>query len=246
MKTYNFDDIARYAEGDLPEGERQAFEQALADDASLKQQLDLYREVHSSLKQHFHKDEQDQQLHLTLQNMQKEFFPASSTPAKVVSINRTLRYAIGIAAIFIVTLFLWRPWQPGLFTKYADTQMVNQSERGENTDTLLQQAAIAFNKKEYSTASGLLERILQQKPDDSYAGFYYGVTLLQTNKRDSARSYFTKLFAGESVFKYEAAFYQALTYLDEGNKPTCIEWLQRIPADAGIYAKAEELLRELK
>jgi tetratricopeptide (TPR) repeat protein len=245
MKTYDINDIARYAEGELPAEERQAFEQALAADNNLQQQLALYREVHASLQQHFTTDAQQDQLKGTLLDMRKEFFPAAAKPAKIVSINRTLRYAVGIAAIFIITLFIWQPWQPSLFARYAETNMVNPAERGNDTDTLLQQAAVAFNQKEFAKAARLLEPVVRQDSTNSFANFYYGVVLLQTQQPVKARDYFTNLFAGESVFKYEAAFYNALTYLKEDNKTACKEWLQKIPADAGNYKKAQTLLQKL-
>ena len=245
MKTYNYNDIARYAEGEMPAEERLAFDEALKSDADLQKQLSLYREVHASLQQHFTEDEQQEALQNTLQHMRKEFFPAASKPAKIVSINRTLRYVMSVAAVAIITLLIWQPWQPGLFGKYAETQMVNPTVRGDQTDSLMQQAAIAFNKKDFTTAADLLKKVVPQHPDDNFATFYFGVALLRTNQIVIARSYFTQLFNGESVFKYEAAFYNALTYLKEENKTACREWLQKIPADAGNYAKAQELLGKL-
>ena len=56
MNPYTLDDIARYAEGEMTAEELQAFEQALATDESLRQQLAFYRDVHDSLQQHFTKD----------------------------------------------------------------------------------------------------------------------------------------------------------------------------------------------
>jgi hypothetical protein len=69
MKTYSYNDIARYAENDMTAGERQEFEQAITADASLQQQLALYYEVHSSLQQHFNKDAGQQNLEETLQHL---------------------------------------------------------------------------------------------------------------------------------------------------------------------------------
>jgi hypothetical protein len=75
--------------------------------------------------------------------------------------------------------------------------------------------------------------------------FYYGVSLLQTNRIGEAREIFNQLYAGQSAFKFEAAFYQALSFLKEDNKALCREWLQKIPADAPNYNKAQELLKKL-
>lgn len=246
MKTYSYTDIARYAEDDMTAEERQAFEQALSTDAALQQQLALYRDVHGSLQQHFNKDEKQLQLQDTMRQMRGEFFTKASSPSRVVPMKRYLRYAMGAAAVLLVALFLWKPWQPGdLYGKYAQLDMINPAERGNNTDSLLQQAAIAFNNKEFATAENHLEKVRSEKPDDSFTNFYYGVALMQNGKLAQARVVLSALANGESAFKYEAAFYQALSFLKEGNKAACREWLQKIPADAVNYAKAQELLNRL-
>jgi hypothetical protein len=246
MKTYSYTEIARYAEDDMTAEERQEFEQALSTDTALQQQLAMYRDVHGSLQQHFHKDAQQSQLEDTLQQMRGEFFSKASTPAKVIPMKRYLRYAIGAAAVLLVAIFLWNPFQPGdLFGKYAHLDMINPAVRGENTDSLLQQAAIAFNKEDFATAEKNLDQVRRVKPDDSFTNFYYGVSLLQNGKLAQSRVVLSALANGESAFKYEATYYQALTWLKEGNKETCREWLQKIPADAANYARARELLDKL-
>src|SRR5688500_10529418 len=153
MKTYSYTEIARYAEDDMTAEERQEFEQALSTDTALQQQLAMYRDVHGSLQQHFKKDARQLQLEDTLQQMRGEFFSKASTPAKVVPMKRYLRYAMGVAAVLLVAVILWKPWQSGdLYGKYAQLDMINPAVRGENTDSLLQQAAIAFNKEDFATA----------------------------------------------------------------------------------------------
>src|SRR5262245_49614192 len=120
------EDIARYAEGLMEAPEQAAFEAALAADASLQQQLALYREVHDSLQQHFTPDEQREQLQQTLHGLRGEFFTtnATSTPAIVVPFRRYLQRAVAVAAILVVAVFIWQPWKPDLFNKYAQTTMV--------------------------------------------------------------------------------------------------------------------------
>lgn len=243
--TYSINDIARYAEGDMNAEERQAFDQELATNASLQEQLSLYREVHASLKQHFYKDDQQVQLENTLQRVRGEFFRSASKPAKVVSINRYLRYAVGIAAVFLITLFVWKPWQKDLFGEYADTRMINPAERGATTDSLLQQAAIAFNKDDFKTASDLLEKAVNIHPEDAFSNFYYGVALLRAGETIKSQMVLGVIYDGESVFKYEAAFFIALAYLKDEDKVQCREWLRKIPADAPNYAKAQELLKKV-
>lgn len=243
MSTFN--DIARYAEGDMAADERSAFEAALASDESLQRQLTLYREVHGSLQQHFSADAQRDQLQGTLQSLQGEFFGGTAQRGKVVSIKRWLRSAVAVAAILIAVVFIWQPWKPGLFKEFAETTMVTPAERGEGTDGVLQKAVTAFNNKNYSEAATLLQQVRQQDTANSFVNFYLGVSLLQTHRIPVARNIFSQLYEGQSAFKFEAAFYQALGYLKEDNITLCKEWLQKIPADAANYNKARELLEKL-
>jgi tetratricopeptide (TPR) repeat protein len=242
----SFNDIARYAEGDMTPEEQAAFEASLAADENLQQQLDLYRQVHGSLQQHFTHDEQRAQLQHTLQDLRGEFFANASAPAKVVSFKRYVLRAIAVAAVGIAVIFVWQPWQQPLTQRYAATEMPAPVERGPGSDSVLQEAVTAFNQKDFTTAAQKLLQVRQQDTANSYVNFYYGVALYQTDQVQPARSVFNTLFNGESAFKYEAAFYQALLYLKEGNKRTCIEWLQKIPTDAPNYEKVKKLVGELE
>jgi predicted Zn-dependent protease len=244
MKTYSLDDIARYAEGEMSAGESQAFEQALTADETLRQQLAFYHDVHNSLQQHFTKDARQAQLEETLQQMRGEYFAKQSKPARVVSINRYLRYVMGAAAVLLITLFLLKPWQ-SLYDQYSDVQMVNPAERGENTDSLLQQAYTDFTNKKYTEAAAKLNQVKTARPDDSYSAFYYGIAEMHAGNTAEARQALNALYEGESVYKYEAAFYMAVCFLKEDNKSSAREWLQKIPADAANHSKARELLKKL-
>jgi len=242
MSTFN--DIARYAEGEMSADERSVFEAALLADESLRQQLALYQEVHGSLQQHFGASAQRDRLQDTLQSMRGEFFDAASQ-TRVVRMKRYLRGAVAVAAILIAVIAIWQPWKPDLFNKFSETSMVEPAERGDAADDLLEQAVEAFNKKEFATAATLLQQVKQRDTANSAINFYYGVALLQTNKLNEARDIFNRLFAAQSAFKNEAAFYQALGYLKEGNKAACKEWLQKIPEDANEYNRAQRLLQQL-
>jgi hypothetical protein len=216
--------------------EQAAFEAALAADASLQQELDLYREVHAGLQQHF---QPNQPLQQTLQGLRGEFF---TTGAKVVPFKRYMRSAVAVAAILIAVVFIWQPWKPNLYNEFAATAMIAPVERSGEQDAL-QDAVTAFNKKDFATAASLLEQT--HDTTNSFVNFYYAVALLQTDRTNQARPVFNQLYAGESAFKYEAAFYLGLSYLKEKDKATCINWLQKIPADAPNYSKAQELLKKL-
>jgi hypothetical protein len=243
MSTFN--DIARYAEGGMTAEERTAFEAALALDETLQKQLTLYREVHGSLQQHLNADGQREQLQGTLQSLRGEFFYEASQPGKVVTMKKWLRGAAAVAAVLIAIVFVWQFTQPDLFEKYSTTTMVAPAERGEQAADMLEVAVAAFNKKDYLSAAEALAHIKEQDTANSFVNFYLGVCLLKLNRIGPAREIFNQVYAGQSAFKFEAAFYQALTFLKEDNTALCKEWLLKIPSDAPNYNKAQELLEKL-
>jgi len=240
-----FNDIAKYAEGDMNADERSAFEAALASNESLRQQLALYQEVHTSLQQHVSADAQRDQLQHTMQSLRGEFFSAGAKPGKVISMKRYLLGAAAAAAILIAVIMMWPPDKADLYAAFSETSMPPGSERGVAADTMLTRATEAFNKKDYATAIILFQRVKQQDTTDNFVNFYYGVALLQAGHLPEARAVFNQLYAGQSAFVYEAAWYQALGYLKEGNEALCREWLKKIPADVPEYKKAQELLMKL-
>lgn len=243
--TYTFEDIARYEAGDMDAATKAAFEASLAADAALQQQLALYKEVNASLQQHFNTGGQ-QQLQQTFAALRKEYFQApEQTTAKVFPIKRYLRPIMGMAAAAIIAICIWQPWQPDLFTSYSRTEMIANVERGDNADTLLQHATRAFNQSDFKTAASLLEKTVQLQPQNSFASFYYAVALTQLNEMSKARPVFEILYNGSSAFKYDAAFYMALSYVKENNKAEAKKWLRQIPQDAGIYRKATALSKKL-
>jgi len=53
------------------------------------------------------------------------------------------------------------------------------------------------------------------------------------------------LFKGESVYKYDAAYAVAMSYLKEDKKADTKFWLEKIPDGAVQYEKAQQLLKKL-
>lgn len=247
------EDIPRYTNGDMSPDEEAAFEKALQEDPELQELLTLQREVEAGLQQHFGADEKREQLKATLQPLQQAYFNgqqaqpaiASRPPAKVVPFRKYLAIATRIAAVLVMGLFLWNPSSDSLYEKYASTRMEDQTERGTHTDSVLTAAVAAFNSKDYVVAAVDLAEVVQTEPTNTYAAFYLGVALLQTDQIAQARTIFEQLIRGGSAFKYDATFYQALSYLREHDKATARDWLEKIPADAPLYGKAKELMKKL-
>jgi cytochrome c-type biogenesis protein CcmH/NrfG len=244
MNTFDHDIISRYLEGAMDAQELRAFETQLEQDIELQRQVELHKEVNESLKTQFYPDENEQALRNTMQELRGEYFYPK---ANVVSMKR-FRW-LGVAAAAIIILFItsriWYTNKIDLYEQYAYVQMPGTAERGATSDTLLQQATEDFNNKNYSAAIPLFQTLLQKDPQNSFVHYYYTIALLENGQIDQSRVGLAQLYEGNSLFKYDAAFYMGLSYLKENDKKTCKEWLEKIPKDADVYGKAKELEAKL-
>jgi hypothetical protein len=244
MKDFDHDMISRYLDGEMNAEERNAFEAQMQLDADLKNEVELTKDVHETLKMKLHPGENVLALRNTLQEMRSEYFSKETQQAKIVLFRRYRWIAAAAAVlIFALTLTVWLPWEKeGLYEQYAAIEMPGIAERGAATDSLLKLAVTNFNNKKFTEAILSFETILKDSSQNTFVQYYYGIALLQNDQTERSRTVLTELYKGASLFKYDAAFYLALSFLKEKNKPVCKDWLNKIPADTGPYVKAQELL----
>lgn len=244
MHTYNHEAIARYITGEMSGGELQAFEATLRQDTSLRESVAQYREVLDTLQYKLEPDEKETAFSHTLHTMNSEYF--GSNKSKVVPMRHYWKYISGIAVAAVIFLIVWlQPWQQDLYKEYGQIQMVATAERGTETDTLLQQAALLFNQGDFAGAQKYLQEASAQAPESSLTGFYYAVALIATNDITKARQLLEPIYNGSSVVKYDAAFFIALSYLKEKQYADTRLWLEKIPVGTSRYAAAQELLKKI-
>lgn len=231
--------VARYMEGDMDDAEISDFEAQLANDLALQQQLKSYKEIHESLKMKLAGDEE---FKATLKGFNKQYF---GTEAKVVSFKPTLKWLSGIAAILVIGLFIWAPWNSNLYESYVDESNMLVTERGAAGTNDLDKAAAFYNEQNYQAAGAILEKLYAQQQSNAMIGYYYGLSLLKTNEVEKSRTVLTPIYNGESVFKHDAAYAIALGYLKEDRKADCKIWLEKIPQYAPRYEQARQLLKKL-
>lgn len=244
MAAYNNEDIIRYVDGEMPAEERQLFEAALQKDAELAAALAQYREVAATLSDRLPPDPRRDALRAELQRHRNAHF---SRKGKVVSVKKYLT-AIGAAAAILAGILLFRFYSHD--TNYMDTygniEMQVAVERGSNTDTLLQSAALYFNEKAYTKVIPLLDTYLKTDSSSQMALYYRGVAAVQTGAIAAGLADLKKVYGGASIFRYDAAFYIALYYAQQQNKKEALDWLKLIPADVATAAKAAALKKDLK
>lgn len=242
--------VARYLEEDMESAEKIAFEAQLQTDSELTGLIEQYKDIHQSLKMKIAPDEQDRQLAETLKDMNRQHFnkslpTAPEHKAKVVSLKPYLKW-ISVAAVLIIGVLVWAPWSSGLYEKYSFSKQMSVTERGGEQPGQLVKAAELYNKGDYKEARKLLQKEYMFNPQSPLLSYYFAITLIEGGQTYEARTLLMHLYNGESVFKYDAAFYTALAFVKEDNKTEAITWLQKIPAENASSAKAKELIAELQ
>ncbi|SHM68944.1 hypothetical protein SAMN05444266_1106 [Chitinophaga jiangningensis] len=242
MTGYNNEDIIRYADGEMDATEAARFEATMQQDPALAAALRHYREVKAILAQRLPPDAQLDALKATLKQQRSRYF---NTPSKVVSIRKYLIGAAAAAAILIAVLVIRHSPEKDFLQQYSTTMEVS-AERGNNNDTLLLRAASLFNHKAYTQAVSLLDSCLQTDSTNAQALYYRGLAGIYTTSPAQGIADLEKTFAGESVFKYDAAFYLAVHYAQRHQTDSAASWINKIPAEAAAYEKAQTLKKQLK
>ncbi|MFD2888640.1 tetratricopeptide repeat protein [Chitinophaga cymbidii] len=240
MNDIDYELIERYLSGDMSAEARAAFETRMLVEPALKDAVQHYAEVQDSLRQSLKDDPQREQLKQTLESNRHVF-----REAKRIPLRRYYITAASIAAVIAVVLF-WSPWQQDVYQQFGVQEMVSPAERGNASDSLLQSASAHFNHHRYEQAIDDLNKVIEHHPEDAFAIYYRGLAYLENKQSDYARADLEMIYNGESVFKYEAAFYIALSYFREDKKDQCRNWLEKIPAEAGdTHERAQRLAKEL-
>ena len=241
MSSYNIQDVIRFADGDMMPEEKRDFERALEGDERLKEELSLYQDVRKDVELNLKPDANREALKMKLEALNKQYF---KRPERKTIRIQPYWYA---AAALLIALLIWAPWNKNLFETYSATTMVSFAERGDDTDLRLQNATDAFNAEKFEEAGDLLAQLIQEHEDDDlFKYYYYGISLLHTDEILAARDQLQKVYQGESLLRFDAAYFIALSYLKEDNEEMCKVWLGKIPENTEVSLKSQALLKELE
>lgn len=233
---------SRYADGEMDSQEQNNFELLLQADAELRGYVEQYQQATIALKAHFATDENLDKLKQTLGNLNNQYFKPE---AKVVSFKTYTRWISGVAAVLIIGLLVFNPWRRSLYDQYSTATTMSVTERSAGPQTDLEKAAAYYNKKDFTRAETLLAKKYAADSKNSLVAYYYAITLIQDKQENKARGILQTLYNGESAFKYDAAYYMALSYVKQKDNARAKKWLNLVPAGTSNYTKAKELEAKL-
>jgi hypothetical protein len=223
----------------LPE-EQSEFEQKLQDDDELREKFRLYKESTGFLEARFSKESIN--FKENLKSVSSGYFNASQGQKSKIIAFRPWQYAV--AASLVVLLGTWFFMQNTLpqYDDYNEHESAYFTERGSD-DVNLKEAQDFFNAKDYKNAVLAFEKSENLKnPELQY---FYAIALIETSDFTKAEIFLNNIKAGNSVYKFKAAWYLALSKLKQNKTEDCQLLLKQIPQDAEDFDKAQELLKDL-
>ena len=245
MATYDNEWIIRYVDGELSPEELASFEAAMQTDTSLADAVGLYRELKAVLGERLPEDAAREALAQRTNRLNRQYFGQEPSIRKLPRL-RWLTTVAAAACILAAAVLLWPGGNTRKLDQIGQTDMVGITERGDQTDTLLQKASVFFNQKQFEKALPLLNQAVIADSSSQLALFYRGIAAWHTGDLDLARMSLQKVYNSASVLKNQAAFYMAFTYASEKNKTMALEWLHKIPTTDPQRLKANELEKEIK
>ncbi|MDQ8003589.1 MAG: hypothetical protein REI64_02250 [Pedobacter sp.] len=233
---------ARYVEGDLSESEFDEFEDIIKHDKELQEYLEHYKIINRSL---------DMQLMGALMSSTSE----KATKSLSIKQHERTKEVSNIARVFIIGTFIALAVVVGVFFfslshnhyeqfKVSDDEMIATFRKSPYKD--LNEAATHVSNGEYYEAKQIIEKLYLKNPDNNELANHYAAILMANNCLETSKEVLYPVLNGtDASLKYEAAYMIALSFLKEGNRTACKQWLTMIPLNSERYAQANHLLSKL-
>jgi hypothetical protein len=230
----------RYLDNEMPDDERIEFEDRLYQNAAIREKFELYKETTLFLNHKF--EEGTAAFKENLQVISnKHFTETKPQKTKVIRFNP---WITGLAASLVLFIGTWAflQNQDPEYSDYNNHEMAMFVERG-SADTDLNAAQNSFNDKKYDKAVEAFSKINME--NSAELQYFYAIALLETSDFTKSDLLLNAILSGNSVYKYKAAWYLALSKLKQENTGDCKMILEQIPPEAEDYEKARELFDDL-
>jgi hypothetical protein len=240
MKEENYILFDQYLQDELSLEAKAAFEKQLTEDSELASDFDVFKELQGHLENKFGNETELNAFKANLKTISQNHFEARKV--KVFNL-KPWHYAAAASIALLFGLFFFNNQSNPRFEDYNQYENAYFTERG-TVDTHLKQAEEAFNAKKYTAAVSFFEAVLKEKKT-SEIQYFYGVSLLETDKMQQADEVFNELRSGNSIYKNKAIWSLAMSKLKQKEYKSCKVLLETIPSDYEDYDRVQELLKKL-
>ncbi len=234
----------KYCSQELSNDEKSALQKLIDADKAIDKELKLYQDLHTHLNANFTTEKQKKELENNLKEIGDTYFSKKSTKkaSKIIKMP-VWAYAAAASIAIVFGVYFLNQGSP-VYNDYANIPELAIAERGTSAEEI-KKAENAFNSKEYAEAEKYLSELISQDVNNTEYQFYYGITLLEQDKYDASTKVFQKIHQGNSIYKYKAIWFEALSHLKRKEYARCSKLLKTLPVDAEDYQIAQELLKKL-
>ena len=240
-----------YLEDTLSKEERDAFELKLKQDPDFATDFKTYKEIGDVLQHQF--SEERIAFKTDLEKTSDAFFASeiaaeeteeqTKVETKVVKF-RPWKYSMAASILLLFGFFLFQQLGSPKIDDYGFNESISLTQRS-GEDAVLKKAETSFNNKSYKEAITHFDALLANDADNIELQFYKALSHDALLQFDEADALFGRIAVGNSVYKYKATYYAAISQWRRDNEDAAKELLKTIPESAAEYDNAEKLLSKL-
>lgn len=237
METHNIL-FEKYINGMMSKVDKENFEEILKLDSVLNDDFTIYKNLNSYLEHKISNESKNNEFEKNLNKISDDYFTTKNVNKSTFKLSYL---AVAASVLIAFGLFVFDSTSKPVYGDYALHQEINFTVRGDDNE-LLFNAEKSFNNGNYSKADLLFTDIIKSKLHNNEVLLYAGISKVEINEFDEARSILEKLTNGNSAYKYEAQWYFALSYLKQNNIEALKIQLNKINKDSEYYLQAQKLL----
>ena len=243
--------LQKYLDNELSERELDRFEQELNASPEMLMDLNLYKEVDEAIS-----DTEVLDFRAQLNDLREES-RETENGKRVFRFTRPWHYAASAALALLVAIglatVLGRPLSNNdLFVKYMkpyELVLTNRSVESDVIQLMMNNAQDKFLKREFESAIGFFEEVLEINSEKVEADFYMGISYMEIEQHSDASSSFSRVIEhNDNLYIQKAQWYLAgcLLAMDETDRAR--RQLAMIASSSNHYYKddAEKILKRMK
>lgn len=247
MAKENYDIIDQYLSSKLEGEALTSFEQQLASDPVLRQEV----EDRTAMKTFLHNLEKTKAFKAKLEGIEgKYFLPDGDVQGIAQPANKIPWFWLVLIGLLLAAFFLYKNVKtveaPISYPSMAMHEPLSLTQKsGEAEAQAILDFSTHYNAADYATALPLIDAYLANNSTDNEVLLAKGICELELDQVAAARKTFSSIATGGSIYRDLGTWYLALSYLKVGDQEKMKSYLRQIPSTAtDLYEKAQELLQQ--
>jgi tetratricopeptide (TPR) repeat protein len=242
--------IQPFLDGELSREELDWFNKELESNAVLAEDIKLYREVDSAIREQDVMDLRDQLdvIHNSIGDPTREQNQQQSRIRKVLSYGAIASLAILISFGILLKVQHKKLTNEQIYQRHYEPYEVTMIYRSGETQSLINLAQTKYDAQDYYGAIKIYEQILNKEPGNMESNLYSGISYMETEQYSKAESRFgTIIDHKDNLYIEQAEWYLGFCYLQTGRNDLARAHFKEISNGDGSYnKKARKIMRSIK